>query len=77
MPTATRTIIMTGATRGIGLEAAREILRRRSDTHLAVLGRSSSATEILPSLRDISPHVSTVDIDLSSRASVATAGAQL
>lgn len=77
MTAANRTLIMTGATRGIGLEAAREILRRSPDIHLVVLGRGSSAAEVLPSLRKISPHVSTVDVDLSSRASVAAAGAQL
>ncbi|MGJ9413371.1 SDR family NAD(P)-dependent oxidoreductase [Aeromicrobium sp. CF4.19] len=77
MTTATRTIVMTGATRGIGLEAAREVLRRQRDTHIVVLGRASSAAEVLPGLLDISAHVSTVDVDLSSRASVAVAGAEL
>lgn len=77
MTAATRTLIMTGATRGIGLEAAREVLRRSPGTHLVVLGRGSSAAEVLPGLREITPHVSTVDVDLSSRASVAAAGAQL
>ena len=77
MTAANRTLVVTGATRGIGLEAAREILVRSPETHIVVLGRGSSAAEVLPSLREISPHVSTVDIDLSSRASVAAAGAQL
>ena len=77
MTTADRTLIMTGATRGIGLEAARDILGRSPGTHLVVLGRRSSAAAVLPSLREISPHVSAVDIDLSSQESIATAGAQL
>ncbi|QIP72667.1 SDR family NAD(P)-dependent oxidoreductase [Streptomyces sp. VN1] len=76
MPTANRSLIMTGATRGIGWEAARDVLRRRPDTHLVVLGRASSASGILTELREISPHVSHVDIDLASKASVA-AGARL
>lgn len=42
-----------------------------------VLGRRSSAAEVLPSLREVSRHVSTVDVDLASKASVAAAGAQL
>lgn len=77
MTEADRTLIMTGATRGIGLEAARDILGRSPETHLVVLGRRSSAAAVLPSMSEISPHVSAVDIDLSSQESIATAGAQL
>ena len=77
MPAATRFLLMTGATRGIGLSAAREILRRSPDTHLVLLGRASSTAEVLPGLQVVSPHVSTVDVDLSSQASVDAAGAQL
>ncbi|VXB80173.1 SDR family NAD(P)-dependent oxidoreductase [Citricoccus sp. K5] len=77
MNIAVRTIILTGATRGIGREAAREILRRAPGTHLVILGRSASAGEVMPSLREISPHVSTIDIDLASMASVTAAIAQV
>lgn len=77
MTAPTRTLIMTGATRGIGLEAAKDVLRRSSGTHLVILGRPSSTSVVLPDLQDISPHVSAVDIDLSSRESIAAAGEQL
>ncbi|MGO2049723.1 MAG: SDR family NAD(P)-dependent oxidoreductase [Microbacterium sp.] len=77
MTTPDRTLIMTGATRGIGHEAAKEILRRSPETHLVILGRRTSVDDVLGGLREISPHVSAVDIDLSSQESIASACAQL
>ncbi|MGO2110878.1 MAG: SDR family NAD(P)-dependent oxidoreductase [Pseudoclavibacter sp.] len=77
MTAAIRTLIMTGATRGIGLETAKDVLGRSSETHLVVLGRPSSTSAVLPDLREVSPHVSAIDIDLSSQESIATASAQL
>ncbi|MEV0616459.1 SDR family NAD(P)-dependent oxidoreductase [Nonomuraea sp. NPDC050404] len=68
---------MTGATRGIGLEAARDLLRRSPETHLVVLGRESSAARVLPQLREISPHVSTVNVNLASKAGIDTAAAHV
>ncbi|MCK1812900.1 SDR family NAD(P)-dependent oxidoreductase [Streptomyces sp. XM4011] len=77
MTDATRTLVMTGATGGIGLEAAREVLRRSPETHLVLLARESSAARVLPGLRDISPHVSAVAADLAAKDSVGTAAARV
>ncbi|ANY10503.1 short-chain dehydrogenase [Pseudonocardia sp. HH130630-07] len=68
---------MTGATRGIGLEAAQELLRRSPETHLVVLARADSAAQVLPRLRATSPHVSAIEADLASTASTGTAASRV
>ncbi|NJQ05428.1 SDR family NAD(P)-dependent oxidoreductase [Streptomyces lonarensis] len=77
MPEATRTVVMTGATGGLGFEAAREVLRRSPETHLVLLAREASAARTLPRLLEVSPHVSTVPADLAGKASVAAAAARV
>lgn len=77
MSATTQTIIMTGATRGIGFEAARDILRRGPETHLMLLARETSGAEVLPRLQEISPEVSIIGTDLASMSSIETAAAQL
>jgi NAD(P)-dependent dehydrogenase (short-subunit alcohol dehydrogenase family) len=70
-------MIMTGATRGIGLEAARDILRRSPETHLVILARGASGAEVLPRLRELSAEVSVIDADLTSKASIEAAATRL
>jgi NAD(P)-dependent dehydrogenase (short-subunit alcohol dehydrogenase family) len=60
------TIVMTGASRGIGRVAAERIRRESPDTHLLVVGRGDS-----------SAGVSHIPVDLGSLASVASAAAEI
>ncbi len=69
----THSIVMTGATRGIGLEAAKELLRRDRSAHLVLLSRAESAAAVRAQLEDISPHVSAVPLDLADTSSIARA----
>ncbi|MEA5360919.1 SDR family NAD(P)-dependent oxidoreductase [Amycolatopsis sp., V23-08] len=68
---------MTGATRGIGLEAAKDLLRRSLETHLVLLGRESLAARALPVLRTGSPHVSAIGVDLANKAGIRIAAAEI
>ena len=77
MTEATRTIVMTGATRGIGLEAAKNILQRSPETHLALVARQSSGAEVLPDLLSVSPHVSVIGADLANKASIGAAASEV
>lgn len=70
-PTSDRTLVMTGAGRGIGHIAAIELLRRDPRLHLAVLARSDGerlAGEI--ARKSGSPHVTAYAVDLASVSSI-------
>lgn len=77
MSSTSQTIVMTGATRGIGFEAARDILRSSPEMHLVLLARETSGADVLPRLREISPAVSLIGTDLASKMSIENATAQL
>ncbi|QFG20001.1 SDR family NAD(P)-dependent oxidoreductase [Actinomadura sp. WMMB 499] len=66
------TIVMTGATRGIGRVAAENILRRSPDAHLVVVARGSSATGFAADGR-----VSHVAADLGSLDGVRSAATEI
>ena len=74
-----RTIIMTGATRGIGRFAAIDMLRDAPDLHLALIVRSSDNQAFVDEIASASgnPNVSAVTADLASLASIRTATAEL
>jgi NAD(P)-dependent dehydrogenase (short-subunit alcohol dehydrogenase family) len=66
------TLIMTGATGGIGRVAAADVLRADPETHLVLLGRAASGRETLAALREISSSVTLVETDLASVESIRT-----
>ncbi|MFD6388496.1 SDR family NAD(P)-dependent oxidoreductase [Nocardia sp. NPDC060259] len=72
-----RTIVMTGASRGIGRIAAERVLRRSPDVHLVVVARGSSGPELSAALRADGHEVSSVSADLGSLASVRTAAIEI
>lgn len=83
MTQATKTIVMTGASRGIGRFAAIHMLRDAPDLHLALVVRSSDNRAFLDGIATASGNhnVSAVTADLASlasiRAATATIGARL
>ncbi|MFI6861079.1 SDR family NAD(P)-dependent oxidoreductase [Streptomyces sp. NPDC050421] len=71
------TIVMTGASRGIGRVAAAHILRRSPDAHLLVVARGSSGAPLAAELREGGHTVSYVSADLGSLDSVRSAATEI
>jgi NAD(P)-dependent dehydrogenase (short-subunit alcohol dehydrogenase family) len=67
------TIVMTGASRGIGRVAAGHILRRSTDVHFLVVARGSSGAQLAAELATGGHEVSHVPADLGSLDSVHSA----
>lgn len=67
-----QTVVMTGASRGIGRIAAKHLLRDHPLTHLMLLNRRASP-ELVDELRALGGGVSAIDCDLSSMQSVSDA----
>ena len=74
---ATHTLVMTGASRGIGRIAAERILAEDRNVHLVVVARGHSGTALAAELSKDGHTVTAVSADLGSLASVRTASAQI
>lgn len=74
----TRSMVMTGATRGLGKVAAIKLLRQAPEVHLVVIARNGAAA-VVQELRQASgnPHVSAVTADLTSLASIRAAATEI
>lgn len=71
--TAQSTVVMTGASRGIGRIAAERILRASPDVHLLVVARGASGARSAAELGEGGHMVSYAEADLGSLTSVRTA----
>lgn len=71
------TIVMTGASRGIGRIAAEHILRQSPDVHLVVVARGSSGAQLAAELGAGGHAVSHVAAELGSLDSVQSAAAEI
>lgn len=75
--TATHTIVMTGASRGIGRIAAQRILEQDPGAHLVVIARGAGAKSLAADLASRRRSVSAVTAELGSLSSVRDAAAQI
>ncbi|WP_134652220.1 SDR family NAD(P)-dependent oxidoreductase [Streptomyces sp. H23] len=71
------TVVMTGASRGIGRVAAEHILRRSPNTHVLVVARQSAGTRLAAELATGGHTVSHVPADLGSLGSVRRAATEI
>ncbi|MFC5662598.1 SDR family NAD(P)-dependent oxidoreductase [Kitasatospora misakiensis] len=71
------TIVMTGASRGIGRAAATHILRRSPGVHLLVVARGSSGAQLAAELATSGHTVSHIAADLGSLDSVRSAATEI
>lgn len=71
------TIVMTGASRGIGRIAAERILRQSPNVHLLVVARGSSGARLAAELSAGGHAISHVSADLGSLDSVRSAAAEI
>lgn len=74
---ATHTIVMTGATRGIGRIAAQHILGDAPDVNLVIVSRSVMSTALAADFEHEGGTVTAVSADLGSIASVRAAAAEI
>ncbi len=78
MESKTPTIVVTGPTRGLGLEACRAIAERAPRSHLVLLGRSGAAMDAAASeLRDQVRSVTCITVDFSDLGQVRSVAQQL
>lgn len=73
----THTIVMTGATRGIGRVAVSQILEGDPSAHLVLLARGTGGEELAAELRRDGRSVTAIDADLSSMPSVRRAADEI
>lgn len=64
------TYIMTGATSGIGYQAAKKLISRNKKVHLLILGRNKSVMKAIQSLKSISSNISSISVDLNDILSI-------